>query len=354
MLIQFQNQRVSIDSKSWSWRLRCILIVRKLQSYKYVRTHIAIITCNIICLCMSGTRASYFKRKLVEYHRVQHRFSAFWLRSSHGQFRWKLALNDGEDLKSFSSWYQSRTISRTELVEIFGGEDAEDFGAVWQMERHDTWYVTFQTSEIVDHYDGKTLTCFRRGLSLHLNGSDRITVKARIHWLPIWVTNEDLSRVLESRGDIKSLHHVTENKIITGIREVVFSMIEGDQNHLPYLTLVNGHRCLLSVPSWPPFVSNARASAIFDINVLPQCTCSYNWNMNMENNTSLCFNWKKTYFQVLVYLFFYCFLACGFCHCFQSSTNLPLTLLQSLCNNTGKIQSFKKSIDCSLTYACIK
>ena len=40
---------------------------------------------------------------------------------------------------------------------------------------------------------------------------------------------------------------MTENKIITGIREVVFSMREGDQNHLPYLTSVHGHRCLLSV-----------------------------------------------------------------------------------------------------------
>ena len=71
---------------------------------------------------------------------------------------------DGEDLKSFSSWHQSRTISRTELVEIFGGEDAEDFVA--------------------------------------------------------------------------------------------------------YLTSVHGHRFLLSIPGWPlPFVLNARASAIFDINV---------------------------------------------------------------------------------------
>ena len=103
------------------------------------------------------------------------------------------------------------------------------------MERHDTWFVTFQTSEIVDHYDGKSVTCSRRGLPLHLNACDRIKVKARGHWLPIWVNNEDLFRMLESRGDIKSVHHVTENKIITGIREVIFSMREGDQNHLPYL-----------------------------------------------------------------------------------------------------------------------
>ena len=110
------------------------------------------------------------------------------------------------------------------------------------MEWQDTWYVTFQTSEIVDHYDGKTVSCSRRGRSLHLNAFYRITVKARVHWLPIWITNDDLSRVLESRGDIKSLHYMTENKIITGIRGVVFYMRKGDQNHLPYLTSVHGHR----------------------------------------------------------------------------------------------------------------
>ena len=123
---------------------------------------------------------------------------------------------------------------------------------MWQMERHFTWYVTFQSPEIFDHYDGKTVTCSSRGLSLHLNAYDRITVKARVHWLPIWVTNDDLSRVLESRGDIKSVQHVTEKNIITGVREVVFSMREGDQNHLPYLTSVHGHRCLLSIPGRPP------------------------------------------------------------------------------------------------------
>ena len=39
--------------------------------------------------------------------------------------------------------------------------------------------------------------------------------------------------------------------------------------------------------------------------------------------------------------FFYCFLACGFCHCFESRTNLPLTLLQSLRINTGRFKAAK-------------
>ena len=46
---------------------------------------------------------------------------------------------------------KSTTISKPKLVEIFGGEDAEEIVAELQMERHDTWYVTFQTSKIVDY-----------------------------------------------------------------------------------------------------------------------------------------------------------------------------------------------------------
>ena len=122
-------------------------------------------------------------------------------------------------------------------------------------------YVTFTNSDLVDHYDGNTTSCTSRGIALHLNACDRITVKARIHLLPIWVGNADLDRVLESRGDIKSLHHVTEKIIITVVREVVFSM-----------TFLIWHRCTRTdvyCPSRadPPFVLNARVSATFDFNV---------------------------------------------------------------------------------------
>lgn len=43
-----------------------------------------------------------------------------------------------------------------------------------------------------------------------------------------------------------------DGDIATGVREVVYSMREGEQRHLPYFTSVHGHRCLLSVPGRPP------------------------------------------------------------------------------------------------------
>lgn len=56
-------------------------------------------------------------------------------------------------------------------------------------------------------------------------------VNARVHWLPYEVTNEEVFKVFESHGDVKSITHVMEDAIATGVREVVYSMKEGEQRH---------------------------------------------------------------------------------------------------------------------------
>lgn len=90
------------------------------------------------------------------------------------------------------------------------------------------------------------------GLTLLFAARDKLVMKARVHWLPIWVTYEEVLRVLGTREDIKSIAHVMDSGIATGVREVVYSMEEGEQRFLPYFTSVHGHRCLLSVPGRPP------------------------------------------------------------------------------------------------------
>lgn len=46
---------------------------------------------------------------------------------------------------------------------------------------------------------------------------DRIVVKLKVHWLPLWVSNEDVKRILAKYGEVKRVEHVTENGIITGV-----------------------------------------------------------------------------------------------------------------------------------------
>ena len=140
--------------------------------------------------------------------------------------------------------------TRRNIIDLVKEEGAE---AVWQMERGDQWFVTFKDSTIVDCWDGKSLKPPNVNVTLNMYACDRLIVRCRVLWLPIWVTNEDIYRVLNKYGDIKDVrHNIDADGIGTGVREVVFSMREGDQNHLPYLTSVHGHRCLLSVPGRPP------------------------------------------------------------------------------------------------------
>ena len=135
---------------------------------------------------------------------------------------------------------------RKNIVDLVKDDGAE---AVLQMEHGDQWFVTFKDYTIVDNWDGKSFKPPNANVTLHMNACDRLIIRCRVLWIPLWVTSEDIYRVLEKYGDIKYIRYsIDGDGIGTGVREVVFSMREGDQNHLPYLTSVHGHRCLLSVP----------------------------------------------------------------------------------------------------------
>lgn len=134
------------------------------------------------------------------------------------------------------------SVNRRMLKDIF-----KDRGvlAVWTMENNSLWFVTFDDVATVNEFDGQTLNSKSVGLMLYFSACDRIVVKARVHWLSIWVTNEEVFKVFETHGDVKSITHVMEDDIATGVREVVYSMREGEQRHLPYLT------SMFTVDAWP-------------------------------------------------------------------------------------------------------
>jgi hypothetical protein len=72
-------------------------------------------------------------------------------------------------------------------------------------------------------------------ISLEFAAADRIEVKGRVHWLPIWETNSELKHHLEQFGDVRSVTHQQEQGVATGVRDVTITMREGDQEHLPYI-----------------------------------------------------------------------------------------------------------------------
>ena len=84
--------------------------------------------------------------------------------------------------------------TRKNIVDLVKDDGAE---AVWQMERGDQWFVTFKDSTIVDNWDGKSLKPPNVNVTLHMYACDRLSVRCRVLWLPLWVTNDDIYRELD-------------------------------------------------------------------------------------------------------------------------------------------------------------
>lgn len=49
-------------------------------------------------------------------------------------------------------------------------------------------------------------------------------VKLKVHWLPLWVSNENAKY-----GEVRKVEHVTENGIITGVRQAELSLREANK-----------------------------------------------------------------------------------------------------------------------------
>lgn len=116
-----------------------------------------------------------------------HRFSAFWLRSNMEGDLEDTPLNMMErTLKVTVKGTRTATqsVNRRMLLDIF--KDSEVL-AVWLMERQDVWYVTFVDRSTVDDFDGRVMDSKSVGLTLLFAACDRVVVRARVHWLPIWV-----------------------------------------------------------------------------------------------------------------------------------------------------------------------
>lgn len=126
----------------------------------------------------------------------------------------------------------------------------DDVQAIWQMQRADIWFLTFKNEETVNNLDGQELKF--DPITIYLQACDRIRVQMRIHWLPLWVNNEDIEKVVEKYGDVEKISWVEDEGILTGVRRVTFRMKEGDQEHIPYLTNIYGHKCLFVIPGRPP------------------------------------------------------------------------------------------------------
>lgn len=77
----------------------------------------------------------------------------------------------------------------------------EQVEGVWQMERTDTWYVTFASTRPPNDFDGQEVRIPDHRVILDLCACDRIIVKMEVHWLPFWVSNDTVGECFDRFGD---------------------------------------------------------------------------------------------------------------------------------------------------------
>lgn len=92
------------------------------------------------------------------------------------------------------------------------------------MDRQDALFVTFSNKAQVSELEGKDV--IYKELLLHFDVCDMIVVKLKVH---LWVSNEDVKRILAKYREVRKVEHVTGNGIITGVRQAELSLREANK-----------------------------------------------------------------------------------------------------------------------------
>lgn len=93
-----------------------------------------------------------------------------------------------------------RGFGRKDVVDLVKEEEVE---GVWQMERTNTWYVTFASTRPPNDFDGQEVRVTDHRVILELCAFDRIIVEMKVHWLPFWVSNDTVGECFDRFEDIK-------------------------------------------------------------------------------------------------------------------------------------------------------
>lgn len=67
----------------------------------------------------------------------------------------------------------------------------------------------------MSEFEGKDV--IYKELLLYFDVCDRIVVKLKVYWFFLWVSNEDVKRILVKYGEVRKVEYVIENGIIIGV-----------------------------------------------------------------------------------------------------------------------------------------
>ena len=131
--------------------------------------------------------------------------------------------------------------------------------ALGPLERNHEWLVTMCTEEDKEALLSRG-TVQVKGKYFKIKSADRRHFTARVHWAPVYITNNIIRETLGDYAEVKSLKHEVYTDagldgIATGVRRV---LMVGDRHQVPHVLEVvdpdTGEvwKCLVTIPGRPP------------------------------------------------------------------------------------------------------
>ena len=131
--------------------------------------------------------------------------------------------------------------------------------------RNHEWLLTTHTLDVKDVLLARG-TILVKGKCFKIHSADKRHFTARVHWAPVFITNNVVKETLGDYAEVNSIKHelYTDaglNGIATGVRQVVLT---GDRHQVPHILQVvdpdtaEVWNCLVTIAGRPPCVCDAR------------------------------------------------------------------------------------------------
>lgn len=130
-----------------------------------------------------------------------------------------------------------------------------DFLYVFKQDKAREWYVTLQSLSIVERILRICTTMNIDRCIVHLEEVARQNITLKVHWLPIWVTNELLIDYFGQFGEVVSVMNIwsAEAKVDTEMRQVRMIVDDDGKHNIPHIVRFNGGmKMLITCPGRMP------------------------------------------------------------------------------------------------------
>jgi len=124
-------------------------------------------------------------------------------------------------------------------------------------ERFNQWFLTVATNEQADAITDLKFSHLENDIQLVYSSCGGDMIRVRVHWLPAFVSDLQISRYFSLFGDVFEIKHETYGtpeliSTYTGVRDVMLRIQESKKRLIPHRSKIDGESCLITMRGRPP------------------------------------------------------------------------------------------------------